>query len=88
MKLILTFTLIALSTAGLLAQDKKATAKPAAKQQRQKAVTTKDEPDSVYVPEEKKYILLNQATPEDRNFEMLRNIKMKPNTDLINIPGK
>jgi hypothetical protein len=80
MKLIFTLTIIALSTTALLAQDKKAT-QPAQKNQKQ----VKHKPDSTKT---KKATDPEGVPKEDQNPEMLRNTKMKPNTDLINVPGK
>ena len=75
MKLILTYTIIALSTTSLLAQDKKPATQPAQKTQKQ----VKHKPDSTKT---------KAADTGQAPMEMPRNKKMKPNTDLINVPGK
>ncbi len=72
--LLLNISIVALSTTTLLAQDKKAT-QPAQKNQKQ----VKHKPDSTKT----KAVDTGQAP-----MEMPRNKKMKPNTDLINVPGK
>ncbi|HXB10367.1 MAG TPA: hypothetical protein VNZ45_00155 [Bacteroidia bacterium] len=72
--LLLTISIIALSATGLLAQNKKAT-QPAQKNQKQ----VKHKPDSTKT---------KAADTGQAPMQIPRNKKQKPNTDLINNPGK